>query len=48
MKIRKPTNWGTTNHSPAWPEPCASTMSTSDSEPAVMATPSSDSPIATS
>ena len=48
MKIRKPTNWGTTNHRPFPLEPWASTMSTSESEPAVMATPSRDRPIATS
>jgi hypothetical protein len=42
--MQKPTNCGTTYHM----SPCASTMSTSDSEPAVMATPSSDRPSATS
>ena len=36
------------NQMPDSPEPWASTMSTSESEPAVIATPSSDSPIATS
>ena len=44
MKMQKPTNCGTTYHMPS----CASTMSTSESEPAVMATPSSDRPSATS
>ncbi len=44
MKIRKPTNWGTTNHI----VPCAWTMSTSESEPPMMIAPSRARPIATS
>ena len=43
-KIRKPTACGTTYHMSSW----LSTMSTSESEPAVIATPSSDRPRATS
>src|SRR5215212_2725449 len=43
-KIRKPTNCGTMYHMSL----CDSTIWTSDSEPAVMITPSSDSPSATS
>ena len=44
MKIRKPTNWGTMNQIAPW----ASTMSTSESEPPIMITPSSARPIETS
>ena len=44
MKMQKPTNCGITNQTPSW----ASTIVTSESEPAVIATPSSDRPRATS
>ena len=44
MKIRKPTAWGTMNQ--IWP--WAWTISTSESEPLIMITPSSASPIETS
>ena len=40
----KPTNCGMKYHMPAWP----STMPTSDSVPAVMITPTSERPCATS
>src|SRR3954453_3543155 len=43
-KMQKPTNCGTTYHMPL----CASTICVSDSDPAVMITPSSDRPRATS
>src|SRR3954468_24508673 len=43
-KIAKPTNCGITYHMPDW----ASTICTSESEPAVRITPSSDSPSDTS
>ena len=44
MKIRKPTSCGMMNQISSW----AWTMSTSESEPAIMITPSSASPIETS
>ena len=44
MKIRKPTNCGMKYHMPAWP----STMSTSDSDWALMTTPTSAMPCAAS
>ena len=44
MKTMKPTNWGTMYQTSPW----ASTIETSDSEPAIMITPNSDRPIATS
>ena len=48
MNTRKPTNWGAMNQIPFSPAPCASTMSTSEIEPAVITTPSRERPIATS